>query len=500
MSNARVSLNIEKTIAPVKRLLFGSFVEHMGRCVYGGVYEPGHPSADSDGFREDVASLTKEMGVTVVRYPGGNFVSGLIWEDSVGPAELRPTRLDLAWRSIETNQFGLNEFMKWVDLVGAEPMMALNLGTRGVQEAAHLVEYCNHAGSSALSDLRREHGVEDPHQIKLWCLGNELDGWWQIGHKTAEEYGRLAAETAKAVRLVDPSVTLVAVGSSNERMPTYGSWERTVLDHTFDYVELISLHAYYEKHGDDSASFMAESARMNRYIKGVVAAADEIAEKKGSDKRINLSFDEWNVWYQQRFVKEDLNWAVGPRIIEDEYTEEDAVVVGGLLMTLLNNADRVDVACQAQLVNVIGPIRAEPDIPAWRQTIFHPFALTARHAKGNVLSAEVECGTYDTENISSVPFVDVAATHDADSGEILVLILNRDTANTTEVSLEFSGLSDLDFLEAFQLGGGDLSATNTADHPDRVLPRPITVELESGAKATLSVPAISWSIVRLRAK
>jgi len=500
VASARVTLNSEKVLSPVKPLMFGSFVEHMGRCVYGGVYEPGDPSADSNGFRKDVLALTKEMGVTVVRYPGGNFVSGLLWEDSVGPAELRPTRLDLAWRSVETNQFGLNEFMKWIELVGAEPMMALNLGTRGVQEAAHLVEYCNHGGASALANKRRDHGVENPHQIKLWCLGNELDGWWQIGHKTAEEYGRLAAETAKAVRLVDPGITLVAVGSSNENMPTYGSWERTVLDHTFDYVELISLHAYYEKHGDDSASFLAESARMNRYIKGVVAAADEVAEKKGSSKKINLSFDEWNVWYQKKFVKEDLDWAFAPRIIEDEYSTEDAVVVGGLLMTLLNNSDRIDIACQAQLVNVIGPIRAESGVPAWRQTIFHPFALTARHAKGNVLSAEVECKTYDTEGISSVPIVDVAATHDPDTGDVMVLLLNRDSANATEVSIDFAGFGGLTFVEGFQMGGEDLNATNTSDHPNRVTPRPVTAKTDSQALVSIAVPAVSWSLLRFASK
>jgi len=498
MSTATVRLDPNRSIGPVKRRLFGSFVEHMGRCVYGGVYDPTDPQANAEGFREDVIELTKEMGVSVVRYPGGNFVSGYLWEDGVGPKEDRPVRLDLAWRSIETNQFGLNEFMSWLRAVGAEPMMAANLGTRGVLDAAHLVEYCNYGGRSALADTRRSHGVDDPYGISMWCLGNEMDGPWQIGHKTADEYGRLAQETAKAIRLVDPDVTLVACGSSFEEMPTFGQWERTVLRHAFDDVDLISLHAYYEKYDDDLASFLASSARMNRFIAGVVEAADEIAAEKGSDKTINLSFDEWNVWYQKRFPGvHSLEWEQGRKLIEDEFTVEDAVVVGSLLMTLLNNADRVDVACQAQLVNVIGPIRTEPGVPAWRQTIFYPFALTARYARGVVLRPDISCDAHDTDLMNDVPLIDATATFDEATGDLSLFLLNRSVDAQATVSVDLSAFGALRVREAKRLGGENLHHTNTADHPLRVTPSECEVELGDGGVAILHLPAASWSAISL---
>ena len=225
MPSAKLVLDAAFALAPVPRRLFGSFVEHMGRCVYTGIYEPDHASADEDGLRTDVLELTREIGPTVVRYPGGNFVSNYRWEDGVGPREQRPTRLDLAWHSVETNQFGLHDFMAWAGKVGTEPMMAVNLGTRGLQDACDLLEYTNHPGGTYWSDRRIANGATDPFGVKLWCLGNEMDGPWQVGHKTAAEYGRLANETGKAMRLIDSEIELVACGSSNSAMPTFGAWE-----------------------------------------------------------------------------------------------------------------------------------------------------------------------------------------------------------------------------------------------------------------------------------
>lgn len=320
MQTSYVTIHPAFTIAPVPGRLFGSFVEHMGRCVYGGIFDPGHPEADVDGLRQDVLKLVRELGMSVVRYPGGNFVSGYNWEDGVGPTENRPTRLELAWRSRETNQFGLNEFLAWSRLAGAEPMLAVNLGTRGIAEACNLLEYTNHAGGSYYSNMRAAHGVPAPYGVKLWCLGNEMDGPWQIGHKTAEEYGRLAAETAKAMRQVDPQIELVVCGSSNDRMPTFGSWEATVLDHTYDYVDYISLHAYFEQGDADRGTFLASAQAMDTFIEGVIATADHIGAKKRSRKKLKLSFDEWNIWSESRFVGHtNLEWAHAPRLIEQKY-------------------------------------------------------------------------------------------------------------------------------------------------------------------------------------
>ncbi|GAA2344639.1 alpha-N-arabinofuranosidase [Dactylosporangium salmoneum] len=495
-----VTLDPAFGIAAVDPRLFGSFVEHMGRCVYGGVFEPGHAEADTDGLRLDVLELVRELGITVVRYPGGNFVSGYRWEDGVGPLADRPRRLDLAWRSVETNAFGVNEFMTWARRAGVEPMMAVNLGTRGIQEACDLLEYVNHPGGTHWSDLRRAHGVADPHGIKLWCLGNEMDGPWQVGHKSADAYGALAAETAKAMRQVDPGIKLVACGSSNDRMPTFGSWEATVLDHTFEHVDYISLHAYFEKYGEDRAAFLASGAAMDRFIDGVVATADHVAAKKRSRKRLKLSFDEWNIWYESRFAGHtNLEWAQAPRLIEDEYTAEDAVVVGSLLMSLLRHADRVGVACLAQLVNIIAPIRAEPDRPAWRQTIFHPFALTARHARGTVLRVEPITPTYDTAEHGDVPVADVVATHDPETGHVTLLAVNRSETDAVTLTASLRALPGLRIVEHLVLGGvpDELLHTNNAADPNRVQPRTGNASTLTDGELTAALPPVSWTMLRL---
>lgn len=498
MITSQVVLDPAFTIAPVPRRLFGSFVEHMGRCVYGGVYDPGHESADAQGLRRDVLDLVRELGVSVVRYPGGNFVSGYDWEDGVGPLEQRPTRLDLAWRSIETNEFGLAEFMDWARKADVEPMMAVNLGTRGVAEAARLLEYANIPNGTTYSDLRIAHGTPEPFDIKLWCLGNEMDGPWQIGHKSADEYGRLAAETAKAMRQVDPSIELVACGSSNPHMPTFGAWEATVLEHTYDLVDYISLHAYFELKDQDRVGFLGAAHQMDEFINGVVATCDFIGAKKRSKRRLKLSFDEWNIWYESRFVgHRNLGWERAPRLIEDEYTVEDAVVVGNLLMSLLRHCDRIGVACLAQLVNVIAPIRSEPDAPAWRQTIFHPFALTARYAQGEVLRVEARSPLIHSRTLGDIPVIDVVATRDDADGSISLFCVNRSEQDSARLDVSLAAAGPHRVVEHLVLGGSDLLATNTVSDPGRVVPRRTqdTQATEEGISALL--PPVSWSLIRL---
>jgi alpha-N-arabinofuranosidase len=484
-------------VARVDRRLFGSFVEHMGRCVYGGIYEPDHPEADSAGFRQDVLELVRELGVTTVRYPGGNFVSGYRWEDGVGPRENRPHRLDLAWRSVETNEFGLGEFITWTRRAGVEPMLAVNLGTRGTEAACDLLEYANHPNGTRLSDERAAHGSREPYAVKMWCLGNEMDGPWQIGAKTADEYGRLAAETAKAMKQIDPSIELVACGSSHSQMPTFGAWEATVLDHAYDYVDYLSLHAYFEELDGDRGSFLGSAYAMDRFIEGVIATCDHVAAKKRSKRRLRLSFDEWNVWYAAGFAAADLDWARAPRLIEDEYTALDSVVVGNLMMSLLRHADRVAIACQAQLVNVIAPIRAEPGRPAWRQTTFYPFALTARHAVGDVLRVEPVSPVYATAQHGDVPVTDVVATRDPETGNTTVFAVNRHQDQPVEVRLDVRALGTTAVVEHLYLGGSDLGLANTAAVPDRVAPRTGSGARIDGGTCTVVLPPVSWTMVRL---
>jgi len=496
---ATITLDPAFTVAPVNRRTFGSFVEHMGRCVYTGIFEPGHPAADQDGFRKDVLELVRELGVTLVRYPGGNFVSNYRWEDGVGPVEERPARLDLAWHSVETNAFGLGEFMRWTAKAGVEPMMAVNLGTRGTAEALALLEYANHPGGTQLSDLRRSHGAEQPYGISLWCLGNELDGPWQVGHKTAHEYGRLAEETAKAMRLVDPGVRLVAVGSSHSRMPTFGAWESTVLEHAYDQVDYISCHAYYEETDGDVGSFLASAVDMDRFVDSVVATADAVRARLHRDKRIELSFDEWNVWYQSHYRVEGnpSEWRHAPRVIEDTYSVTAAVVVGNLLISLLRHSDRVTAACLAQLVNVIGPIRSEPDGPVWKQATFHPFAQAARLARGTVLQTQLTSPTYGTARFGDVPLVDSVATHDEETGDVVVLAVNRHQGEDVTLTVDVRGFGDVRVAETSLLADPDRHAANTQDDPDRVTPRAHDRAAVEAGTLTVVMPPISWNVVRL---
>jgi alpha-N-arabinofuranosidase len=498
MNPASLVLDPRFTLADIDRRLFGSFVEHMGRCVYTGIFEPDHPTADASGFRGDVLELVRELGPTLVRYPGGNFVSSYRWEDGVGPVEDRPARLDLAWRALEPNTVGLNEFLQWTRTAQLEPMMAVNLGTRGVAEACDLLEYTNHPGGTYLSDLRRSHGVKDPHEIKLWCLGNELDGPWQVGQKTAAEYGRVAAEAGKAMRLVDPSIELVAVGSSNSGMSTFAAWEATVLEHTYDVVDYISLHAYYEQHGDDVDSFLATAVDMDLFIDAVVATADHIGAKLRRRKKLRLAFDEWNVWYQERFVGQaKLDWQYARPLIEDSYTVVDAVVVGSYLISLLNHADRVAIACQAQLVNIIAPILTEPSGRAWRQTIFHPFAQTARLARGRVLRPLVESPLYPTARFGEVPVLHATATYDDDTGDLCLFVVNRSTADTLPLDVDVGGFGRLQVSEHRVLADDDLDARNTADDPDRVALRRGTGAVLDDGRLSVGLPPASWSVLRL---
>jgi alpha-N-arabinofuranosidase len=496
MSQAHITVDPAFRIGPVDPRLYGSFVEHLGRCVYGGIYEPDHPTADEHGFREDVADLTRELGVPVIRYPGGNFVSGYFWEDGVGPAEERPTRLDLAWRSIEPNAVGTDEFCAWTRRIGSDPMLAVNLGTRGAEAAARLVEYCNHPGGTYWSDLRVKNGTAEPHQVRVWCLGNEMDGDWQIGHKTADEYGRLAAETAKAMRLVDPGIELVACGSSGAWMPTFGGWEATVLEHCYDYVDYISLHTYVTETGQDRASFLACAAGMDDYIDAVISTADHVRAKGRHAKRINLSFDEWNVWHTRGFRPEG-DWERAPRQIEDQYSLTDAVVVGNLLISLLRHADRVRMACLAQLVNAIGAIRSEPGGPAWRQTIFHPFALTSRHGRGTVLRTPVTAPAYDTPAFGAVPKADAIAVLSDSGDELTVFAVNRDQHDPLPVAIDVRSLPALHAAHHTYIGDDDPSAANTRDTPDRIGPRRGAATAVRDGMLDVVLPPLSWNMLRI---
>ena len=502
MPEARIVVDRDNTVGPVNRRIFGSFVEHLGRCVYDGIFEPGHPSADPDGFRTDVMDLVRELGVTTIRYPGGNFVSGYRWEDGVGPRERRPKRLDLAWHSLETNQVGLHELAAWSERVGTELMLAINLGTRGVLEALDLLEYTNTRAGSALAEQRAANGSADPFSVRMWCLGNEMDGPWQLGHRSAEDYGKIASQVAKAMRQMDPDLELVACGSSARSMPTFGMWERVVLEHTYDEVDFISCHAYYQERNGDRGSFLASAVDMDAFIEAVIATADSVKAVRRSTRTINISFDEWNVWYSDRYNEGGKisgldNWPYAPRLLEDQYSLTDAVVVGSLLMSLMRHADRVKAACLAQLVNVIAPIMTEPGGPAWRQTIFFPFAITARLARGTVLRLAVDGPTYETAVYGSVPLIDAVATIDDDSDAVALFLVHRGVDAPTTVSINVESLGPVRLGDSSTLVDNDPTATNTLEHPQRVVPAKNRSARVDGGVLTLDLPPVSWTALQL---
>ncbi len=487
-----ISANRKFVRGEVDKRLFSSFVEQLGRCVYGGLYEPEHPLADEDGLRTDVMELVRALHVPMVRFPGGNYVSNYNWEDSVGPKENRPTRLDLAWKSLDPNKFGIQEFIAWTKKVGCEPMMAINLGTRGISEAKDLVEYCNHPGGSQLSDLRKSHGAEEPYNIKMWCLGNEMDGPWQVGHKTAEEYGRLASEVGKALKLFDPSLELVACGSSNADMPTFPSWEETVLDHTYEIADYLSLHMYFQNRENDIRTFLACNLGMDSFIESVVHVCDFVKAKKRSKKTMYLSFDEWNVWFHSNEQdKQQPSWIVGPKLLEDVYTFEDALVVGCLLNSLLKHSDRVKVACLAQLVNVIAPIMTENGKSAWAQTIYWPFLYASTYGRGEVLDLVVDVDSYDNKKYGKVPFADAVFVYHKDEAELDLFIVNRNLEEALNLDLDLCGFPKQPKLfEHICLFNEDLKAVNDKDHPETV--KPTFLEL----KSKLEIPRQSWNLLR----
>ena len=499
MKQAKIILDKDYRVSRVDERLFGSFIEHLGRAVYGGIYEPGHPLADDLGFRTDVIEAVKKLGVPIVRYPGGNFVSGFHWEDSVGPVASRPKRLDLAWFTTETNEVGLHEFARWADRAGAEMMYAINLGTRGPEQARDIVEYANHRGGSKFSDLRIANGKKDPFNIKVWCLGNEMDGPWQMGRKTAGEYGHIANEAAKMMKWVDPSIEVVACGSSSSEMPTFGSWELDMLDQCYDNIDYVSLHRYYGNPTGDTPGFLARTMDMDDFIHSVTSICDAVKGKKHSKKQVNLSFDEWNVWYhsneQDKEIWKREKWGRALPLLEDIYNFEDALLVGSMLLTLLRNADRVKIACLAQLVNVIAPIMTRNGGGCWAQTIYYPFMHASQYGRGTVLKAVVQSPVYDCSDYEGVPTIDTAATL-SDDGSVTVFCVNRDLSEPCLLDLDLRSFGDLRMTDHIVLHHDDVKAINTEENPFNVAPAtlPLT-ELDSG-RAQIPIPPPSWNVLR----
>ena len=503
MLKARLVTDKDMRKAAVDNRLYSSFIEHLGRAVYSGIYEPGHPEADENGFRRDVIDLIRELKVPVVRYPGGNFVSCYRWEDGVGPRERRPMRLDAAWRTLESNAFGLDEAALWAKTAGTDLMMAVNLGTRGLQDAVNLLEYCNIDAPSKYAAMRKENGHSDPYGIKLWCLGNEMDGTWQTGHKTPQEYARIAAETGRAMKRIDPSIELVACGSSGSSMRTFPEWERIVLTEAYDTVDYISMHQYYDNYDGDTSSFLASNVDLDRFIRSVITAADYAKAVTRSSKTIGISLDEWNVWYHVRREDEkalaDMQRTEAPPRCDEIYNTEDALVVGCMLITMLRHAERVRIACMAQLVNVIAPIMTRRGGGAWRQTIFYPFLHSSLYGRGTVLEEAVSSPLYSCSKYGDVPYLESVAILSEDEEEVTIFAVNRSLDEDMELSVDLRGFGDCSLIEHIELRNDDLKAINT-EEKENVRPIVRTDSSFTGGRGTIVLHPASWNTIRMKAR
>ena len=494
----KAKLVVDK-FSPISKIdprIYGGFIEHLGRAVYEGIYQPNSKYADKDGFNTQVIELVKKLNVPIIRYPGGNFVSGFNWEDSVGPKDDRPVRLDLAWRSIETNQFGMHEFEKWIKKINSHTMMAVNMGTRGLDAARHLVEYCNFPKGTAYSDWRIKNGAKEPFNIKTWCVGNEMDGSWQIGHKTADEYGKQVNETSKAMKLVDSSIETIACGSSALDMPTFGEWENTVLNRSYENIDYLSLHRYYGNEDNDTPNYLAKSKDLDEFIAGVIAICDAVKARKHSKKQVNLSLDEWNIWYHSKQKDEENQpWQKSPHLLEDIYNFEDALLIGSLLITILKHSDRVKIACLAQLVNVIAPIMTKNDGEAWIQPIFYPFMQVSNYGRGTVLTPIEYSPTYSSKAFERVPYLESIAVVNEEKNEVIIFAVNKSLNEDMELKILSDGFDFDRVIEATEFEGYALKQTNENGQ----MHIRANNRIENGQQTTtINLKPASWNMIRIK--
>ena len=499
---ASVIANRDYKVATIDNRLYGAFLEHLGRAIYTGIYEPDHKTTDANGMRKDVIDLVRELKVPIVRYPGGNFVSAYNWEDGVGPREKRPTRLDLAWHTSESNEVGVHEFAHWCQSANTEMMLAINLGSRGLDHARNFVEYVNGPTGSAWGDLRKAHGRAEPFGVKHWCLGNEMDGPWQVGHKTADEYGRLANEVAKTLRAFDRSLELIVCGSSNADMKTYPEWERIVLEHTYDVVDHISLHMYFANRAKNTAEYLALNAKLDAYINTVASTIELVRANKRSKKRVTISFDEWNVWYHSNVQDREIlggskGWPHAPRLLEDIYNFEDALQVGCILNTFIRRSDVVKIACIAQLVNVIAPIMTEPGGAAWCQTTYYPYFFASVYGRGEALQLAVKSPGYNSQVADNVPYLDIAGVHDEAGRTLTFFAVNRHASEKLDLELDLQGFGKAKITDHQVMANADLEAVNTLSAPIAVTPKKGSdAELKDG-RLKARLPPYSYQMMRL---
>jgi len=491
-SKAQVLLDRNRTIAPISPLLFGGFAEHMGRCVYEGIYDPKSPHADEHGFRADVMEALRDQAYTVIRYPGGNFLSGYNWLDGVGPKEQRPLRRELAWQSLETNQFGTNEFMEFCKSINVAPMLGVNMGTGTIQSASDLVEYCNVPHGTRWSDLRVSHGIREPHNVRYWCVGNEMDGPWQIGHLDAVAYGNKALEAAKMMKSQDPTIETILCGSSSDQMPTYPDWDRTALEIAWEHMDYLSMHYYAGNRENDTASYLASPVLFERFVDTLDGTLRYVKAKRRSKHNIYLSWDEWQVWYKGDPVQG--NWTEAPHLAEEIYNLEDALVVAQWLNVFLRKSHVLKIACVAQIVNTISWLHTRPD-GILKHPSYYAFKLVSTLARGEALDVRVKAPELETKQHDAVPVLDISASYEPETEQGAVFLVNRSQTEAVITDLVWQDGRAVQIDNGWQLTGKDPKEVNTWDAPERVVAKPIAVPAVDAGRATLSLPPLSFTVL-----
>jgi alpha-N-arabinofuranosidase len=494
-STAQVFLDTNRTIAPISPLLFGGFAEHMGRCIYEGIYDPESPRADKHGLRKDVLEALRDQSYTVIRYPGGNFLSGYNWLDGVGPKAQRPRRRELAWQSVETNQFGTNEFIEFCAAIDAAPMLGVNMGTGDIQSASNLVEYCNVSHGTYWSDLRVSHGFRDPHNVHFWCVGNEMDGPWQMGHLDAAAYGNKALEAAKMMRWQDPTIETILCGSSNDRMPAYPEWDRVALEIAWEHMDYLSMHCYAGNREDDTASYLASAVLFERYVDTLEGTLRYVKAKRRSKHDVYLSWDEWQVWYKGDPVQGD--WTEAPHLAEEIYNLEDALVVAQWLNVFLRKSHVLKIACVAQIVNVISWLHTRRD-GLLKQPSYYAFKLVGNLARGEALDVRVKAPKLETKQYDAVPALDVSASYDDETQRGAIFLVNRGQTEAVVTNIVWQDGKTVHIDEAWQIAGSDPKEVNSWDEPDRLIANAISAPTVEDGRATLSLPPLSFTALSTR--
>jgi alpha-L-arabinofuranosidase len=453
---ARVKIDTERTAGDIDPKIYGNFIEHLGRCIEGGIFEEGSPLSDANGYRRDVLDAVKKLNVPILRWPGGNFSSNYMWKDGIGPRDKRPPRLEMAWGTVESNRFGTHEFLQYAEMIKTEPYICANLGTGSWQDAQQWVEYCNSADDTAMTRLRRQNGRQQPWKVTYWGLGNEMDGPWQMGHRSADDYGKFALEAAKLMKWTDPNIKLIAAGSSNFGPGSdWTGWNRTVLEHLWNHVDYLAVHMYVGNRENDFGEFLSSSVELDNRIKTTAGIIDAALSGRPGGRKIHIAWDEWNVWYRARGSKER-----GRRILEERYNLEDALVVATFLNSFVNSADVIKMANMAQLVNVIAPIFTN-EKGMFLQTIYYPLQLFANNSKGKALSLFVESPGYKTKRFDDVKYIDTSAAYD--NGMLVMNVVNRHRDQSIETTFETQDKQFAGPVEVFEVNGPDIKTENNFD-------------------------------------